>query len=136
MPSVTVTNTLLANRAAALRSLVNADSFGCLYVNAATITPETVLGDLMLATFPGYAAINLVGLWGAAFKLDQGVWITVCPTQTFNCTGASAQLVHGAGIYSSLGLLGILPASAPIALHAGLAIPVQFSLLDVAAVLF
>lgn len=130
MPQITVTNALVLNRATALRAMLNGDSFGLLYTNIVTPTPNTTLGDLILATFPGYAAINLVGLWGAPVKLDAGVYAVVCPTQDFTCTGASAEIVRGAGIYSSLGLLATMPFNNPITLHAGRVIPVQFTMIE------
>lgn len=132
MPGVNITNSLLANRASALRALLNADSFLLLYVNNVAASPDRVLGDLVLATFPGYSAVNLVGLWLSPIKVDSGVYVTVAPTQTFVCSGASAEMVFGAGIYSSLGLLALMPFQTPIPLHAGLAIPVQFSLVEAA----
>lgn len=131
MPDLVATDILIRNRANALRALVNADSFGLLFVQPVVLTPATVLSDLTLASFPGYAPINLAGLWMAPVKEQAGKYFVVCPTQTFTCSAASTEVVYGAGIYSSLGLLAAFLARTPIALAPGLDIPVQFTLMDV-----
>lgn len=98
-------NPLLLNRATSLRSLLNSGHQLCLFKNIALLSPATALGDLIEATFTGYARVNLAGKFNAPAFVKDGEYQLTMTAVNFTCTGGLAQDVYGWFIFGSLGLV-------------------------------
>lgn len=59
-----------------------------LFANNLTITPETLLDDLTLATFVGYTAVT-APVWSVAFQDPQGAMAITAPSKTWIATAAT-----------------------------------------------
>lgn len=76
-----------------------------LFQNDITPTKDTVVGDLDVATFDGYAPKTLT-TWGAAYLGPDGRVYTVAPSQQWNPTGAvTPNVIYGYWIEDKAGTL-------------------------------
>lgn len=66
-----------------------------LFQNDVLPTPSSILSDLTLATFPGYADVTAL-TWGAAYIAADGTVHITAPSQQFDCTGsATPNIIYG-----------------------------------------
>lgn len=81
------------------------DSVMHLYQNDVTPTPALVLGDLTVATFTGYAGVDLAA-WGNPFLDAENMATILSPLATFRPTGTAIQnVIYGWYILDDGGLL-------------------------------
>lgn len=91
-----------------------------LYANDYTPTPLDTWGSFTEASFTGYAAVSLVGLYPTPVAVVPGQWEMSMPSQIFNCSGGAGETVYGCAILdNSLNLWFSFPFAAPIVFAAG-----------------
>lgn len=66
-----------------------------LFTNNITPVPATALGDLVEATFAGYAPIDMTGKWGAIFKVLNGLYQMDSDVVEFTATVGANETCYG-----------------------------------------
>lgn len=83
MPVTTVQDVELAEQLTAVHARFNAESTLRLYTNTPVITTAMNAGHFTEATFAGYEAVDLAGLWSEPEQDEAGAWVMVTQFLTF-----------------------------------------------------
>lgn len=119
MPAWVATNGWLATRCEAARVVLNIGHTLRLFENDLTPTPATVLADVTEATYAGYVAASLVGQWGAAAFVVDGLYQSLTGPHTFAAPTAGSQLIYGWFINVGTTLQHIQRFNAPVTMSVG-----------------
>ena len=116
------------------RSTLTAGSTLRLYVNNHTPSPADTWSAFTEASFAGYSAQSLTGLYPTPTNVIAGEYQMVLPTQSFNCSSGTGQTAYGCAILDGSGNLWFsFPFVTPIVFTAGLTYGVNVTLQEWAA---
>jgi hypothetical protein len=96
-------NALLISASSWLRGVLNSRHTLRLFQNAVTLTPGTILSDLIECDFMGYVPYDLTGQIPNPIKQQDGQYTIAFTTPLFGCEGGS-QTVFGAYIDDGVNL--------------------------------
>lgn len=124
MSALITSNSLLQYQATSVFQLLNSDVWLRLFKNDFVPGPANELGDMIEATFPGYAPIHLINLWLAPVKVRNGVYAIRLPEKDFLATSGNGSMVYGFYVSRGPALLCSGRFDTPILVNAVLTIPI------------
>jgi len=95
MSQIMTSNVQLLSQLNASRSRVNGNVSLRLISGEVDLSPAMLVTDIPESSFTGYARKNLVGQWGAIFKVRDGLYQVDSTVQTFTPTADDVQKVGG-----------------------------------------
>ena len=96
MPRAVTSDLFLSQVGSFINGQLNGPTFLRLFQNPVTITPTTVVGDLIESTFNGYSSILIGGSFIGPSRLGSGIWVSRSKLVGWTATLADVQKIYGA----------------------------------------
>jgi len=105
MPKAVCSDLFLQQVGTFINGQLNGPTFLRLFQNPVTITPATVVADLIESNFNGYFSILVGGTFIGPSKLGSGLWVSRSKLVGWTATMNNAQRVYGAYLTNPTSLI-------------------------------